>query len=109
MEASQPHDAGGAGQGHEGAGTEAEPHITGDQGEPAPIEQDARNVGMVPDGEGGEAFRQSAPPAGAQSGVPLTEDRQAGVEPGETSRNAAPPHEQAPVADRGGVVPGSQP
>lgn len=104
------HNAGEGQQGAEGGGAETEPHITGDQGEPAPvIEQDARNVGMVSDGKGGEALRQSAPPPGAQSGVPLEEDRQAGVEPGENSRNAAPAHEQPPVADRGGVVPGSQP
>lgn len=66
-------------EGQEGSQPDADSQepVVGSQGEP--IEQDEANIGVQPDG----SFRQSAPPPDAQSGVPIAEDREAGVQPGE--------------------------
>lgn len=89
-------------QGVEGGPAPAnEVTIEGDQGE-----QVATATGMVPDGQGGEAFRQSAPPASAQSGVPIEADRAAGVEPGQPGPQG--PSGQAQVTETEGGS-GSEP
>lgn len=53
------------------------PPTTGEQGDW--LEQDPANIGRQADG----TVRMSAPPPHAQSGVPLAQDREAGVEAGE--------------------------
>lgn len=79
MEASQA-DPQGQDQGQDG-GQDAEPVIVGDSGQQplsASAQHDPNAVGPT-----------SAPPAGLQSGVPLPEDRAAGVQPNEQFRGDA--------------------